>query len=163
MTTYCINNHNNQTMKFLHSVIFMIIASFVIQYYVMSYLVSNDSKNITFSRGKVYMASLMAAFMGLIEVIMHDHQYHSFSTRYYLILGLFIVAFFYLYRNQIGIDERNYLNEMIEHHSMALFTSNKILEKTSNYKVRRIAMQIRNIQEMDINDMNVILKELHNK
>jgi hypothetical protein len=99
----------------------------------------------------------MAGFMGMIEVLMHDNQYHVFSTQYYLVLGLAIVLFVYLYRNQIGVDEKNFLNEMIEHHSMALLTTNKILEKTSDYKTKRTAMQIRNIQELDINDMNDIL------
>jgi len=80
-----------------------------------------------------------------------------------LVLGSAIVLFVYLYRNQVGVDEKNFLNEMIEHHSMALLTTNKILEKTSDYKTRRIAMQIRNIQELDINDMNDILREKNEK
>jgi len=150
-------------MKFLHSVVFMIAASFVVQYFIMSRVTSNDSKNIRFSTGKVYLSFIMAGFMGMIEVLMHDNQYHTFSTHYYLVLGSAIVLFVYLYRNQVGVDEKNFLNEMIEHHSMALLTTNKILEKTSDYKTRRIAMQIRNIQELDINDMNDILREKNEK
>lgn len=150
-------------MRFLHSVVFMIVASFIVQYFVMSYVTSNDSKNIRFSTGKLYLSSIMAGFMGLIEVFMHDSHYHVFSTQYYMVLGSAIVLFVYLYRRQIGVDEINFLNEMIEHHSMALLTTNKILEKTSDYKTKRIAMQIRNIQELDINDMNDILREKNEK
>lgn len=148
-------------MKFLHSVVMMFLASFVVQYYVMSYVTTNDSKNITFSKGKVYLSSIMAGFMGMIEVMMHDHQYGVFSVSYYIFLGFIIFVFWYLYRNQVGIDEKNFLNEMIEHHSMALLTTDKILEKSSDYKTRRIAMQIRNIQKMDIRDMNEILKNMN--
>ena len=150
-------------MKFLHSVVFMIVASFIIQYFVMGYIMTNEQKNIRFSRGKVYLSFIMAGLMGLIEVLMHDSHYHTFSTQYYIILGSVVVLFVYLYRNQVGIDDINFLNEMIEHHSMALLTTNKILEKTSDYKTKRIAMQIRNIQELDINDMNDILGEKNEK
>jgi len=150
-------------MKFLHSVVFMIVASFIIQYFVMGYIMTNEQKNIRFSRGKVYLSFIMAGLMGLIEVLMHDSHYHIFSTQYYIILGSAVVLFVYLYRNQVGIDDINFLNEMIEHHSMALLTTNKILEKTSDYKTKRIAMQIRNIQELDINDMNDILREKNEK
>jgi len=150
-------------MKFLHSVVFMIVASFIIQYFVMGYIMTNEQKNIRFSRGKVYLSFIMAGLMGLIEVLMHDSHYHTFSTQYYIILGSVVVLFVYLYRNQVGIDDINFLNEMIEHHSMALLTTNKILEKTSDYKTKRIAMQIRNIQELDINDMNDILREKNEK
>lgn len=150
-------------MKFLHSVVFMIVASFIIQYFVMGYIMTNEQKNIRFSRGKVYLSFIMAGLMGLIEVLMHDSHYHTFSTQYYIILGSAVVLFVYLYRNQVGIDDINFLNEMIEHHSMALLTTNKILEKTSDYKTKRIAMQIRNIQELDINDMNDILREKNEK
>ena len=150
-------------MKFLHSVVFMFLASFFVQYSIMGYVMSNDFKNIRFSRGKVYLSSIMAGFMGIIEVMMHDHQYHVFSTSYYVVLGLAVVVFWYMYRNQVGIDEVNFLNEMIEHHSMALLTTDKILEKSSDYKTRRIAGMIKNIQEMDIKEMNEILKQLREK
>jgi hypothetical protein len=129
----------------------------------MGYIMTNEQKNIRFSRGKVYLSFIMAGLMGLIEVLMHDSHYHTFSTQYYIILGSVVVLFVYLYRNQVGIDDINFLNEMIEHHSMALLTTNKILEKTSDYKTKRIAMQIRNIQELDINDMNDILREKNEK
>jgi hypothetical protein len=129
----------------------------------MGYIMTNEQKNIRFSRGKVYLSFIMAGLMGLIEVLMHDSHYHTFSTQYYIILGSVVVLFVYLYRNQVGIDDINFLNEMIEHHSMALLTTNKILEKTSDYKTKRIAMQIRNIQELDINDMNDILGEKNEK
>jgi uncharacterized protein (DUF305 family) len=68
--------------------------------------------------------------------------------------------FWYLYRYQIGVDERNYLNEMIEHHSMAILTSEKILEKSSNYKVRRLASQIINLQNQEINEMKTLVKSI---
>jgi hypothetical protein len=102
----------------------------------------------------------MALFMGLLEVIMYDHQYHVVSYKYYIPFLSLIALFWYLYRNQVGVDERNYLNEMIEHHSMAILTSEKILEKSSNYKVRRLATQIVSLQNQEINEMKGLVKSI---
>lgn len=147
-------------MKFSHSLLIMMLFSFIIQYYLMSYLMSNDSMNIENSRGKIYVSTLMALFMGLLEVFMYDHQYHVISYKYYILFLSLIAFFWYLYKNQIGVDERNYLNEMVEHHSMAILTSEKILEKSSNYKVRRLANQIVSLQNQEINEMKGLVKSM---
>ena len=147
-------------MKFVHSLLIMMLSSFVLQYYIMSYLMSNDSKNIENSRGKIYASTLMALFMGLLEVVMYDHQYHVISYKYYFLFLSLIALFWYLYKNQIGVDERNYLNEMIEHHSMSILTSEKILEKSPNYKVRRLATQIVSLQNQEINEMKGLVKSI---
>jgi len=63
----------------------------------------------------------------------------SISIFYYLFFGLLLVIFVYLYRNQVYIYDKDYLNEMIEHHSMALLTSEEILQKTGNERVKRLA------------------------
>ena len=49
---------------------------------------------------------------------------------------------------------------MIEHHSMALLTSNGILEKTDDYNVSKTAKNIIQKQEDEIRDMKSILKDL---
>ena len=49
---------------------------------------------------------------------------------------------------------------MIEHHSMALLTSNKILEKTDDYNVSKLAKNIIQKQEDEIRDMTRVLTDL---
>jgi uncharacterized protein (DUF305 family) len=46
---------------------------------------------------------------------------------------------------------------MIEHHSMALLTSNEILQKTSSERVKRLAENIISTQEAEIEYMNNLL------
>ena len=48
---------------------------------------------------------------------------------------------------------------MIEHHSMALLTSNEILKKTNNYNVSKLAKNIIQKQEDEIRDMKEILNK----
>ena len=144
-------------MKLIYSLWFMMISSFIIQMFVMSSIMSNSYKNITFSLGKFYMSVIMALLMGLLEVLMYDNHMNSLSVYYYLSLCFVLVTFIYLYRNQIYIDDKDYLNEMIEHHSMALLTSEEILQKTNSEKVKKLAENIISTQEKEIEYMRHLI------
>ena len=147
-------------MDLLFSVIFMMVASFIIQYTIMSIIMTNSFENIFSSLGKIYMSTIMALLMGLVEVIMNDYSMKIVSTNYYIVLGGFLLFFVYIYKNQILIDDKEYLSEMIEHHSMALLTSNKILEKTNNSEVKKLAENIVNSQTNEIEIMKNLLKKM---
>lgn len=146
-------------MDLYYSVWFMMIASFIIQFSIMGLIMSNNVTNITISMGKFYMSIIMALLMGLLEVIMFDfHMYgRFFSLYYYCSLGFSLVVFLYLYRNQIYIEDDDYLKEMIEHHSMALLTSEEILQKTQSERVRKLAENIVSTQEAEIKYMKQLL------
>jgi hypothetical protein len=150
-------------MRILHTLAVMFIGSFIIQYFFMSTIMSNSMENITNSLGKVYLSIIMGFYMMILEIMMHDHQYSVFSMKYYIIIGCLIGFFIYLYRAQKYITDKEYLKEMIEHHSMALLTSNKILEKTDNYNVSKIAKNIIQKQKDEIRDMKGVLANLQNK
>ena len=144
-------------MKLIYSLWFMMISSFIIQMFVMSSIMTNSYKNITFSLGKFYMSVIMALLMGILEVLMYDNHMNTLSVYYYLSLFFVLVTFIYLYRNQIYINDKDYLNEMIEHHSMALLTSEEILQKTNSEKVKKIAENIVTTQEKEIEYMKLLV------
>lgn len=149
-------------MDLFYSLWTMMIASFIIQFVFMSLIMTNTLDNITFSVGKFYLSVIMALLMGLVEVGMHDyytHMLHHFSLSYYLSLGFGLTVFIYLYRNQMYITDKEYLNEMIEHHSMALLTSEPILEKTQSERVRKLAENIVSTQEAEIKYMKQLTNE----
>lgn len=139
----------------------MLIGSFIIQYFIMSIIMTNSVTNITFSLGKFYISAIMALLMGLLEVCMYDyHMYQMRSTisaPYYLVLLFSLFVFLYLYRNQIYIDDNEYLREMIEHHSMALLTSDEILQKTQSERVKTLAENIVSTQNSEISYMKQLL------
>ena len=145
-------------MKLIYSLWFMMISSFIIQMFVMSGIMTNSYKNITFSLGKFYMSVIMALLMGLLEVLMYDNHMNTKSVYYYLSLGFLLVIFIYLYRNQIYIDDKDFLKEMIEHHSMALLTSEEILQKTNSERVKKLAENIILTQEKEIEYMKELIK-----
>ena len=146
-------------MRILMTMALMFIGSFIIQYLLMSLIMVNNIGDFTNSLGKFYMAIIMGLYMIVVEVMMHDHHYDVFSTKYYVIFGALLVAFILLYRTQQFITDRQYLEGMIEHHSMAILTSNKILEKTDNYNVAKLAKEILQKQQDEIIVMKDLLKK----
>ena len=144
-------------MELSFSLSFMIIASFIIQLLVMSFIMTDSSKNITFSVGKFYISVIMALLMGLTEVVMFDVHMKTVSITYYLSLIFLLVIAVYLYRNQLYIEDKDYLSEMIEHHSMALLTSEEILQKTQSERVKKLAENIISTQEKEIEYMKQLI------
>jgi len=114
---------------------------------------TNKLLNIRSTVGKFYISCIMALLMGLLEVAMHDFYMNSLSIIYYFALIFALVIFVYLYRNQLYIYDKDYLNEMIEHHSMAILTSEEILQKTGSERVKRLAENIISTQEKEIEYM----------
>jgi hypothetical protein len=129
----------------------MFISMFIIQYVFMSFMMTDKIGNITNSIGKVYMSTIMALVMVLL-------MNHTFDMQHIAIFGGLLVATIFLYKIQFGIYDKSYLNEMIEHHSMALLTSDAILKKTNNSYVADIAQRIYNTQEKEIHEMKNILR-----
>jgi hypothetical protein len=146
-------------MKITHSMFVMFIGSFIVQYFLMPPIMVSNISYLTNNIGKVYLAIIMALSMVLIEVMMHDHQYHVLSANWYAILFALLSIFIYLYRKQIAINDKQYLEGMIEHHSMALLTSEEILKKTDNYNIAKLA---KNIIQTQTDELRV-MKELVNK
>ena len=146
-------------MKLLHTLTIMFIFSFLIQYFAMPPLMVNSLSDITNNIGKAYLAVIMGLFMVLIEVGMHDMQYGSFSTTKYGIIIAFLSLFIYLYRKQIAIKDEEYVKGMIEHHSMAIFMSEEILQKTDNYHIAKLAKNIIQKQNDEIREMKELVKK----
>ena len=147
-------------MRLFHTLIIMFIGSFLVQYYFMSAIMTNTLSNITNNYGKLYISVIMGLFMCLLEIWMHDSTYNVFNFKYYAFFGILLVLFVYFYRQQVAIKDKQYLEEMIEHHSMALLTSKKILEKTNNYYVAKLAKDIIQKQEDEINIMKNLVKHV---
>ena len=145
-------------MDLLYSLWFMMIGSFIIQALLMSLIMTNSYLNIRFSIGKFYISVIMALSMGLLEVLMFDVHMQSLSVNYYLALIFLLVIFIGVYKNQLYIEDKDYLNEMIEHHSMALLTSEEILQKNPSPRVKKLAENIISTQEKEIDYMNQLIK-----
>jgi hypothetical protein len=109
----------------------------------------------------IYMSLLMCGWSLLLMGI----YYININ---YTIIGIIIVAILiYCIRNQIFIDEIQYIKGMIPHHSMAVLMSKKLLEKTHNIndinniniinEIKKLTNNIINTQENEIKLMKLLL------
>ena len=109
------------------------------------------------SKTLVYSALLMASNMCILEILMF-YDYSGIIKLnlllIFVVLSLFIVM---LLRNQVWIEDNDWLRRMISHHSTALTTSHKILERTSNPQIKKLATDIIETQEREITLMKNLL------
>jgi hypothetical protein len=103
----------------------------------------------------------MAFLMGIVEVMMHDFYAGVLSLQYYIPLFVILGTFYYLYKKQYKITDKEYLNEMIEHHSMALLTSDEILKKTKDDNVILLADSIIKGQQKEISIMKQMVQNMN--
>ena len=146
-------------MKITHTMLIMFVGSFIIQYFLMPPVMVSETAYITNNIGKVYMAVIMGLFMVVLEIMMHDHQYNVFSWNLYAGFITMLALFVYLYRKQVAVDDKQYLEGMIEHHSMGIFTSEEILKKTDNYDVAKIAKNIIQTQNDELRAMRQLINK----
>lgn len=146
-------------MKLTNRLIVMFIGSFIIQYFLIPPIMVNSIKDITNNVGKFYTVIIMCLLMGTLDVIMFDQRYGVISYHLYTLFLSFIALFTYLYRKQIAVNNKQYLEGMIEHHSMSIFTSEEILKKTNDYHIAKLAKNIIQTQ----NDEIKMMMDLKNK
>ena len=62
-----------------------------------------------------------------------------------------------LLREQLLVDDKQWLKRMISHHSTALTTSHKIYNKTKDPNIKKLSKQIIETQEKEIEQMKSML------
>jgi hypothetical protein len=98
--------------------------------------------------------------MNLIMFFVANLMADKINIQKVILYGGLLVLTIYLYKIQYGIGDKDYLSGMIEHHSMALLTSDSILKKTDNQNVANLAKRILTTQEKEINEMRQLLKSI---
>lgn len=102
------------------------------------------------SRGQIYMACVMGLYMVFLEAAMHPMPLWAWV----LSVG-FLVCLAFAIRHQWFIRDVDYLQEMIPHHSMAIFTSReRLTRKDIHPDVRHLAGTILTSQETEIQQMS---------
>ena len=126
------------------SVIFIVIATFVIQYYISSLILSSNIIYIRNSLGKFYFSLIISFIFGILEVFIFDYINNSFSLIYYFILYMLIYFSYNFFKNQENVDISNYKEYIIEHISHLLFVNDKILENDIEEKYKNKITKLNN-------------------
>ena len=104
-----------------------------------------------------YGGILMASNMVWAHEIIHYLSMGHFN-KYIFIIGILLsISLTIILRQQLFIDDAQWLRRMISHHSTALTTTHKIYNKTSNTHVKKLATDIITAQEKEITQMKSLL------
>ena len=105
-----------------------------------------------------YGGLLMASNMLWSHEIVHYLSMGHFNILVFFIgIILSICVSILLLRKQLLVDDKQWLKRMISHHSTALTTSHKIYNKTCNPKIKKLAKEIIDTQEKEIQLMKSML------
>jgi hypothetical protein len=110
--------------------------------------------SLTLFYGGLLMASNMMWAHEIIHYLSMGH-FNLFVFSLGIILSISISIL--LLRQQLFVNDKQWLSRMISHHSTALTTSHKIYNKTNNYKLKKLANEIINTQEKEIKLMKSML------
>jgi hypothetical protein len=105
-----------------------------------------------------YSGLLMASNMIWAHEIVHYLSMGHFNILVFTFgIMLSVSISILLLREQLMIDDEQWLRRMIPHHSTALTTSHKIYNKTTNPKIKILAKEIIDTQEREIQLMKSML------
>lgn len=106
-------------------------------------------KHIRLHLNDLYMAFLMTGWMMLLSYLYYDIKNYKM-----ILIFLFIICVsIYMIRKQIFINNRQYINGMIPHHSMAILMSNEIKKKSNDDDIIKLASNIIDNQHKEIGYM----------
>jgi len=137
----------------------MIITSTIIMF-IFKYWSTFKIDHVFFSETRAYMALLMGATMAMIMLVFMRHMLKNSKINIGIIVGsiaIFGISLFLL-RSQTLVDDTDYMQAMIPHHSIAILTSERA--EISDPRVRELADKIIETQRREIKEMKKLIQDI---
>jgi len=137
----------------------MILTSTAVMY-IMMYFNTYEWDHIYFSETRVYMALYMGAGMAVIMLAFMTNMYKKTKVNL-MVYGLSVVLFavgIWGVRSQATVDQVDWMQAMIPHHSIAILTSERA--DLEDPRVRQLANEIIEAQKREISEMQALIEEL---
>ncbi|AQQ54614.1 DUF305 domain-containing protein [Planococcus lenghuensis] len=146
-------------MKMYIRFILMVLTATVIMYGLM-YSTVYRWDHVFFSEMRTYMALYMGAVMAIVMLAFMQHMYKDKKKNItiYVVSALLIIVPFWLARSQATIDDVDYMQAMIPHHSIAILTSERA--EISDPRVEQLAQDIIKAQRREIEEMKKLIDDL---
>ena len=113
-----------------------------------------------FSETRVFVALLMGTTMVVVMMVYMIGMYPRKTANIYIFLGAVLVfaGLLYLLRSQITVDDVDYMEAMIPHHSTAILTSERA--EITDPRVRKLADETIKAQRLEIAEMKALTAAL---
>lgn len=137
----------------------MVITSTILMF-LFKYWSTYELGHIFFSETRMYMTLLMGATMTLIMLLFMRNMLTNRKVNRGIAIGsviLFLISLFLL-RSQVLVDDTDYMEAMIPHHSIAILTSERA--DITDPRVRKLADSIIETQKKEIAEMKGLIEDL---
>ena len=140
----------------------MILTSTIVMF-IFKYLNTYRFNHVFFSETRAYMALLMGATMALIMLGFMRDMLKNHKVNKGIAIGSIVVFFLSLslIRSQTFVDDTDYMEAMIPHHSIAILTSDRA--EISDSRVRDLADEIIKAQREEISEMKKLIADLEDE
>lgn len=137
----------------------MIITSTLIMY-VMMYFNTYQWDHVYFSETRAYMALYMGAGMAIVMLAFMGNMYKNtkLNLMIYAVSVLAFIIGIWGVRSQETVDQVDWMQAMIPHHSIAILTSSRA--DITDPRVRDLADGIIKTQKQEIKQMQALIEEL---
>ena len=137
----------------------MILISTIVMY-IMMYFNTYQWEHVYFSETRAYMALYMGAGMAVIMLVFMGNMYKKAKLNL-MIYGLSVLMFavgIWGVRSQATVDQVDWMQAMIPHHSIAILTSSRA--DIEDPRVQKLADDIIEAQKREIAEMQALIEAL---
>jgi uncharacterized protein (DUF305 family) len=137
----------------------MIVLSFISMYALM-YGMVNAFANVYMNVNQFYMAGLMAAPMGIIELALMSAMYRNRKLNMVVAIGsvVALALFWVLLRQQVAVSDTQFLRSMIPHHAGAILMCEQA--PLQDAEIKALCKNIVSGQQSEIDQMKAKLEAL---
>ncbi|RIW28444.1 DUF305 domain-containing protein [Bacillus salacetis] len=139
------------------------VATSTIVMFLFKYLSTYKVDHIFFSETRAYMALLMGATMAVIMLAFMTHMLKNKKANIGIVAGSILVfgVSLFLLRSQTLVDDQDYMEAMIPHHSIAILTSERA--QIDDPRVKELSEEIIEAQRKEITEMKNLIEDLEEK
>ncbi|SMO89612.1 DUF305 domain-containing protein [Fodinibius sediminis] len=152
------NNHSNAAnyFKFFAMIVTAMVAMFFLMY-TNSYQILDHA---WFSEERLFMTLIMGGSMMIIMLAFMLQMYKNSKMNIAIFLGgaLLLAGSIWLSRSQATIDDVDYMEGMIPHHSIAIMTSERA--GITDPRVQKLAKAIMDAQRKEIKEMEWLIHDI---
>ena len=128
--------------------------------FVLMYVNTYSIDHVTWSETRFWMAFVMGAAM-MVVMMLFMWSMHKNKTKNFIILGVAAIVFagaLFLVRSQKTVEDTEYMQAMIPHHSIAIMTSERA--RIRDPRVRELAKNIIVAQRREIAEMKYLIDDI---
>ena len=155
------SSHSKQNMQGSYAKFFAMIGTSIVVMFFMMYLHSYQIlEHARFSDTRAYMALIMGAAMMVVMLAFMLNMYKNRRANIAIFLSAILLfgASLWLVRSQVFVNDVDWMEGMIPHHSIAILTSERA--QIDDVRVQELATEIIEAQRREISEMDWLIADI---